>query len=83
MTHADPVVQPQLTIKISIDSRHYVVHERYLTGAQILGLAGLPSDDQLFREVPGSCDDEPIGPTEVVELRDGEKFYAVPVGNFG
>jgi hypothetical protein len=58
------------------------VHERYLTGAQILAVAGLPPAGQLFREVPGPGDDEPVGPDQVVELCDGEKFYAVPVGNF-
>jgi len=83
VTQADPAIQPQLTINIMIDGRHYTVHERYLTGAQILALAGLPPGDQLFREVPGPGDDEPIGPDQVVELRDGGKFYAVPVGNFG
>jgi hypothetical protein len=83
VTQADPAVQPQLTINITIDGKHYAVHERYLTGAQILALAGLPPGDQLFREVPGPGDDEPIAPGQVVELRDGEKFYAVPVGNFG
>jgi hypothetical protein len=83
VTQADPAIQPQLTINISIDGRHYAVDERCLTGAQILAIAGLPPGDQLFREVPGPGDDEPIAPSEEVELRDGEKFYAVPVGNFG
>lgn len=83
MTQAEPAVQPQLTINIMIDGRHYAVHERYLTGAQILALAGLPPGDQLFRQVLGPGDDEPIAAGQVVELRDGEKFYAVPVGNFG
>jgi len=83
VTQADPAIQPQLTINITIDGRHYAVHERYLTGAQILAVAGLPPGDQLFREVPGPGDDQPVGPDQVVELRDGEKFYAVPVGNFG
>lgn len=83
MTQAHPEIQPQLTINITIDGQHYAVHDRYLTGAQILAVAGLPPADQLFREVPGPGDDEPVGPDQVVELRDGEKFYAVPVGNFG
>jgi hypothetical protein len=85
VTQADPsaAVQQQRTANITIDGQHYAVHERYLTGAQILAVAGLSSADQLFREVPGPGDDEPIAPDKVVELRDGEKFYAVPVGNFG
>jgi len=83
VTQADPATRPQLTINITIDGRHYAVHEQSLTGAQVLALAGLPPADQLFREVPGPGDDEQIGPDKLVELRDGEKFYAVPVGNFG
>lgn len=83
MTPADPAIHTRLTINITIDGRHYAVHERYLTGAQILALAELPPGDQLFLEVPGPGDDEPIGIDKAVELRDGEQFYAVPVGNFG
>lgn len=83
MTSADPDTRPALTINIRIDDVLYEVHERSLTGAQLLALAGLPSVDQLFREVPGPGEDEPIPAGKLVELRDGEKFYAVPVGNFG
>jgi hypothetical protein len=83
VTPADPAVQPRLTIHITIDSVRYEVHERYLTGAQLLALAGLPTGDHLFREVAGHGDDEPVAPDQVVELHDDEKFYAVPVGNFG
>jgi hypothetical protein len=83
VTPADPVTQPTLRINIAIDNVHYQVHERFLTGAQLLALAGLPGGDQLFREVPGPGDDEPVPPGKLVELHDGEKFYAVPVGNFG
>ena len=83
MTPADPAIQRRLTIHILIDNVPYEVHERFLTGAQLLARAGLPPGDQLFREVAGHGDDEPIQPGMEVELRDGEKFYAVPVGNFG
>ena len=83
MTPADPVTQPTLTIHIAIDNVHYEVHEQFLTGAQLLALGGLPAGDQLFREVPGPGDDESIPRDKPVELHEGEKFYAVPVGNFG
>jgi len=49
VTQADPATRPQLTINITIDGRHYAVHEQSLTGAQVLALAGLPPADQLFR----------------------------------
>ena len=83
MTPADPAVQPMLTIHIKIDNVAYETHERYLTGAQLLALAGLPPGDQLFQEVDGDGDDDQVAPGQVVELHDGERFYAVPVGNFG
>ncbi len=83
MTSAEPAIKPKLTINIKIDGQRYVVHERFMTGAQILAIAGLPSGDHLFLELPGSGDDEPVAPDKVVELRDGDQFYAVPVGNFG
>jgi Multiubiquitin len=83
VTSADPATRPTLTINIRIDNVPYKVHERFLTGAQLLALADLPSGDQLFREVPGPGDDEPVPPGKLVELHDGDKFYAVPVGNFG
>ena len=83
MTPTEPAIQPRLTIHITIDNVRYETHERYVTGAQLLAMAGLPSGDQLFREVAGHGDDEPIAADQVVGLHDGEKFYAVPVGNFG
>jgi hypothetical protein len=54
-----------------------------MTGAELLSLAGLPADNQLFLEVPGPGDDRPIRPDEPVKLRPGMKFYDVPVGTFG
>lgn len=60
-----------------------VVDKREMTGAELLELAGIPEGNQLFREVSGTADDDPIGPDEPVELHRGEKFYAVPVDNFG
>lgn len=45
MTPADQAIQPRLTIHILIDNVPYEVHERFLTGAQLLALAGLPPAD--------------------------------------
>jgi hypothetical protein len=73
----------ELHINIQIDSRHYQVDTDHMTGAQLLALAGAPAGNQLFRELPGSGDDQAVRPDEVIELRSGTKFYTVPVGNFG
>lgn len=76
-THRD------MQIEIAIDARHYVADKRRMTGSELLALAGIAEGNQLFREVSGRADDDPIRLDEEVELHRGEKFYAVPVGNFG
>ena len=84
MTSADPATRPTLTINIRIDNVPYKVHERFLTGAQLLALA------VTCRPATSSSGKYPAMATrslscagKLVELHDGEKFYAVPVGNFG
>lgn len=42
--------------------------ERYITGAQILVLAGSPSDWIVNELVPGGGEDPEIGPTQPVDL---------------
>lgn len=42
--------------------------ERYITGAQILELAGSPSDWIVNQLVPGAGEDPEIGPTQRVDL---------------
>jgi hypothetical protein len=83
MTVANTDTHRDVQIEITIDARHYVVDKREMTGSELLDLAGIPEGNQLFREVSGRADDDPIRPDEPVELHRGEKFYAVPVGNFG
>jgi hypothetical protein len=54
-----------------------------MTGSELLALAGLPSANAVFLEVPGPGEDRAIGHDEVVALKSGMKFYDVPVGTFG
>ena len=54
-----------------------------MTGAQLKALAGIPETNLLFLEVHGPGEDEPIANDTVVHLRDGERFYDMPPGNFG
>lgn len=42
--------------------------DRYITGAQILNLAGSPPDWIVNELVPGPSEDPEIGPTESVDL---------------
>ena len=49
------------------------------TGAQILAAAGVPPDYSLFLRTEGS--NEPIAPTETVELKSREHFFTRPPSN--
>lgn len=70
-------------VKIKINGTSYRTPDRVMTGGELLALAGLPPENQLFLEVPGPGDDEPVGADQEVKLRAGMCFYDVPVGTFG
>ena len=70
-------------IRIFINDTPYFAPERAMGGRQLLALAGLPADNQLFLDVPGHGDDLPIDPDVPFALKPGMKFYDVPVGTFG
>ena len=76
-------MEPEVDIHITIDHREYSVHQTEMTGAQLKALAGIPETNLLFLEVHGPGEDEPIANDTVVHLRDGERFYDMPPGNFG
>lgn len=70
-------------IKIFINGNHYEAPQPVMTGRELLALGGLPDCNQMFLEVPGPAEDQPVGPDDPIELRPGMKFYDVPVGTFG
>jgi hypothetical protein len=43
-----------------INGTHYKVDSKLLTGAELYTLAGIPTGNQLFLEVPGEDNDRPI-----------------------
>jgi hypothetical protein len=47
-----------------------------VTGAQIKETASIPADFSLYRRVPGG--NEPIPDQALVELRNGDHFFARP-----
>jgi hypothetical protein len=63
---------------IFINDARFVAPSRTMTGREIKQLAAIPEGNRLFREEPGRHADTPIGDDEVVELRDGNKFYDLP-----
>ncbi len=65
--------------EIQIDRAHFKVSEKQMTGAQLRALPSPPigPDRDLFEAVPGSSDRK-IGDTEVVEMRNGLRFFSAP-----
>lgn len=66
-------------INIQIDRIHYKVEVTSLTGAQlrVRPTTPIPADRDLFLVVPGGADQK-IGDAEVVELRNGARFFTAP-----
>lgn len=76
-------IETKLDITIIINDHPYHVHVEEMTGLEIKQLAGIPENNLLFRETHGPGDDEKIENNSKVHLRDGDKFYDMPPGNFG
>jgi len=75
-----------VTIEIFVNRRKLAAPKEEMTGREILALAGLGDDHDLFR-LQGEGDPSggsPIGLDQVVELKSGEHFRAIPGNrNFG
>lgn len=69
--------------KIVINDKHFDVDHRFRTGLQLKELAAIPRQNDLFLEVPGPTDDEPIRDEFALPMQDGLRFYDVPIGNLG
>lgn len=79
----DKPVDKGRQIKIYIDAEVYSVDVHEMTGAELKALAGIPSGDRLYKEVPGSRPDKAITDQEVVRLHEWDKFYGLPPGTKG
>jgi hypothetical protein len=65
--------------EIQIDRTHYRVELKHMTGLQLRALPTPPigPDRDLFEVVPGGTDRK-IGDEEVVEMRNGLRFFSAP-----
>jgi hypothetical protein len=70
-------------VSIHIDKKHFDATKPRMTGAELKALAGIDPSFRLFRETPGNDPDIPIGDGEVVALKNGDRFYSLPVGRVG
>lgn len=68
---------------ILINNKHYKVEGTSATGAALKELANIAPQNLLFREAHGPGDDEQIADDKPVQLRNGDRFYDMPQGNFG
>lgn len=76
LAHAEP---KEHSVNIQIDRVHYKVEAKSLTGAQLraLPVMPIPADRDLFLVVPGGADQK-IGDADLVELRNGARFFTAP-----
>lgn len=65
--------------QIQIDRTHYTVTLERMTGLQLRHVPPTPigPDRDLFEVVPGGTDRK-IEDTDVVEIRDGKRFFTAP-----
>lgn len=65
--------------RIQIDRDHYTVTQPTMTGNQLRNLPAKPIgiDRDLFEVIPGQPDRK-IGEADVVEIRNGKRFFTAP-----
>lgn len=67
------------SFRIQIDRKEYTVHQEQMTGEQLRHVPPEPigPDRDLFEVVPGGSDRK-IGNDEIVEIRNGLRFFTAP-----
>lgn len=66
---------PNAEVRIHIDRKPFV-SPRSTTAAQVYALAGIPQHHELFREVGGDREDEPVSrDAGAIQLHEDEHFY--------
>lgn len=66
------------SVDITIDAHMYKLPRHRVTGEALRALVPVPSDRDLWREVPGPHDDQLIRPEETYTILDGAQFYTAP-----
>lgn len=71
--------KPEPHFEIQIDRTHYTVHKAEMTGAEIRRVPPTPigPERDLFEVVPGQSDRK-IGDADVVQMRNGQRFFTAP-----
>ena len=74
---------PNQQIHVHIDKKQFHAPKSQMTGAELKQLGGVDQTHRLFKEMPGKDPDVPIGDGEVVTLKNGDRFFSLPVGRVG
>ena len=79
MTQQDDHGREEKKFKIQIDRTEYTVHKEQMTGEELRHVPATPigPDRDLFEVVPGGSDRK-IGNEQVVEIRNGLRFFTAP-----
>ena len=75
----DPGEPGPAEFQIQIDRVHYRVNKREMTGAELRQVPPTPigAERDLFEVVPGGPDRK-IADADVVEIRNGKRFFTAP-----
>ena len=78
----EPTSQLHINIVVEVDgqNKHVAFHTNKVTGLQIREKAGAPLTDDLVRLVHGQPTGGNIGLDDVVDIRNGDHFLALPTG---
>lgn len=70
----------RIVVEVDEHARPIQFDHTPVTGREIREKAGVPLDDDLVRLVHGKPSGGPIGLDDKVEIKNGDKFLAVPRG---
>jgi hypothetical protein len=67
---------------VYVENQRHELPSNEVTAEQLRQFGNIPADNKVFRETPGD-EPDPEVPASPFHVHEGEKFYAVPPGNFG
>lgn len=83
ISEKNPERGKKLGVQIFINDEPYKAPKPIMSGAELKALGNIPPGNKLYKEIPGTHPDEPIGDEQQVELKNGDKFYDLPPGKVG
>jgi hypothetical protein len=69
-----------ITVEVNGKNKHVQFDHSPVTGREIRDSAGVSASDDLTRLIHGKPSGGNIGPDDVVEIKNGDHFIALPTG---